>query len=97
MSEHLHIEHDDGTAILTIDRPEKKNAMTYALLGEFIETIRSLGADPDVHVIILTGVPGAFCAGTDLSDLATIPGKERGVRGEAEDTDRGPSSSVRNR
>jgi enoyl-CoA hydratase len=87
MSEHLHIEHDDGTAILTIDRPEKKNAMTYALLGEFIETIRSLGADPDVHVIILTGVPGAFCAGTDLSDLATIPGKERGVRGEAEDTD----------
>jgi enoyl-CoA hydratase/carnithine racemase len=39
-------------------------------------------------MLLLTGVPGSFCAGTDLADLATIPGKERGVRGEAHEHDR---------
>ena len=42
------------------------------------------GRDP-ARVVILTGVPGAFCAGTDLADLATIPGETRGLRGEASD------------
>ncbi len=72
----------DGVATITIDRPEKKNAMTYAMLGEFIETVNAAGADPAVRVIIVTGRPGAFCAGTDLADLATIPGEVRGLRGD---------------
>ena len=36
-------------------------------------------------VLLITGVPGAFCAGTDLADLATIPGENRGLRGSAEE------------
>ena len=74
---------DDGIGVVTIDRPEKRNAMTYAMLGAFIEAVRKAGEDDRVRVLIVTGAGGAFCAGTDLADLATVPGESRGVRGEA--------------
>jgi enoyl-CoA hydratase/carnithine racemase len=74
---------DDGIGVVTIDRPEKRNAMTYAMLGAFIEAVRQAGEDERVRVLIVTGAGGAFCAGTDLADLATVPGETRGVRGEA--------------
>ena len=77
----------DGIGTITIDRPEKKGAMTYAMLGEFIGTIHEAGRDDAARVLILTGAPGTFCAGTDLADLETVPGKERGTRGTAEETD----------
>jgi enoyl-CoA hydratase len=79
---HIRYEVDpDGIATLTIDRPEKRGAMTYAMLGAFIETVAKAGADEKVRVLIVTGAGGSFCAGTDLADLATIPGETRGVRG----------------
>lgn len=77
----------DGIGTITIDRPEKKGAMTYALLGDFIETVHRAGADDAARAIILTGAPGTFCAGTDLSDLESVPGKDRGTRGTAEQTE----------
>lgn len=88
MADHILYEVEDGIATITIDRPEKKNAMTYQMLGNFIEVVRRAGADPGARVVILTGVPGAFCAGTDLSDLATVPGEQRGLRGTAEERER---------
>lgn len=83
MSNLILYEVTDGIGTITINRPEKKNAMTYAMLGEFIATIASAGADAAAKVLIITGAPGAFCAGTDLADLATIPGSQRGLRGTA--------------
>jgi enoyl-CoA hydratase len=77
----------DSICTITIDRPEKRNAMTYAMLADFIDTVRRAGADDSARVLIVTGAGGAFCAGTDLSDLATIPGESRGVRGSPEQTD----------
>jgi enoyl-CoA hydratase/carnithine racemase len=77
---------EDRVGVVTIDRPEKRNAMTYAMLGDFIETIGRADEDPDTVVIVVTGVPGAFCAGTDLADLATVPGETRGLRGSSEET-----------
>lgn len=85
MGTFIRYETDGPIGTITIDRPEKKNAMTYAMLGEFIEVIGRAGADPTVSVVVVTGVPGAFCAGTDLADLATVPGATRGLRGTAED------------
>ena len=85
MTEH-HIRYavdDDGIAVITIDRPEKRNAMTYAMLRAFTERVGEAGADDKVRVLIVTGAGGAFCAGTDLADLATVPGETRGVRGTA--------------
>ncbi|HSL58790.1 MAG TPA: enoyl-CoA hydratase-related protein [Acidimicrobiales bacterium] len=88
MSDHIRYEVADGIATITIDRPEKRNAMTYAMLGEFLDTVARAGADDDARVVIVTGSGGAFCAGTDLADLATIPGETRGVRGEAHEGDK---------
>lgn len=88
MSEPIRLEVDGGIAILRIDRPEKKNAMTYAMLGTFLDQVAAIAEDDAIRVVIFTGVPGAFCAGTDLADLATIPGTERGVRGRADEADR---------
>jgi len=89
MGEHIRYDVDaDGIATITIDRPEKKNAMTYAMLFDFIETVARAGDDPDARVVIVTGVPGAFCAGTDLADLATVPGSDRGLRGRADEHER---------
>jgi enoyl-CoA hydratase/carnithine racemase len=83
-----HIRHavdDEGIATITIDRAEKRNAMTYAMLGAFHEAIAKVSADPKARVVILTGVSGAFCAGTDLSDLQGTPTGERGSRGGVRD------------
>src|SRR5512144_1154536 len=85
MSEFIRFAVEEGIGTVTIDRPEKRNAMTFAMLGAFIETLRKAGEDPDVRVLVITGVPGAFCAGTDLADLATVPGETRGLRGSAEE------------
>src|SRR5260370_7082111 len=87
MTEH-HIRYaidSDGIATLTIDRPEKRNAMTYAMLQKFTECVNEAGADDRVRVLIVTGNGGAFCAGTDLADLSTIPGESRGTRGRSDE------------
>ena len=86
---HIRTEIDDeGIATITIDRPEKRNAMTYAMLHAFTEAVATAGADDAVRVVIVTGSGGAFCAGTDLADLATIPGATRGTRGAAHEEEK---------
>src|SRR5262249_25404744 len=70
---------DDGIALITIDRPEKRNAMTYAVLRDFNDAVAAAGDDDRARVVILTGAGGSFCAGTDLSDLADTPTDERGT------------------
>src|SRR5438034_6579601 len=85
MTEH-HIRYevdDEGIGTITIDRPEERGAMTYAMLGAFIGKVAEAGADDRVRVVIITGSGGAFCAGTDLADLASVPGESRGTRGTA--------------
>jgi enoyl-CoA hydratase/carnithine racemase len=85
---HIHYEREGRVGTITIDRPEKKNAMTFAMLGDFIEAVGEASADEAINVLVVAGVPGAFCAGTDLADLSTIPGEQRGLRGSAEETDK---------
>jgi len=82
-------ESSDGIGTITIDRPEKKNAMTYAMLGELWDALDEGAADAGAKALILTGVPGSFCAGTDLSDLQGTPTGERSGGGERKV--RGPS------
>jgi enoyl-CoA hydratase/carnithine racemase len=69
---------DERIGTITIDRPEKRNAMTYRVLRDFIATIAEAGEDERSRVLIVTGTGGAFCAGTDLSDLSDTPTDQRG-------------------
>ncbi len=88
MSEYIKTTVDQrGIATVLIDRAERRNAMSFDMLRSFIETIGRLGDDPSVRVLVVTGGDqGSFCAGTDLSDLDSIPGKDRGLRGTAQES-----------
>ena len=55
-----------GVATLTLDMPEKHNAMSAAMMAELTEAARQLGQDNAVRVVVLTGAGKSFCAGADL-------------------------------
>ena len=63
----LKIETDPrGVARLSLNRPEKHNAMSAQMIEELTEAAARLGADEDVRVVVLTGEGRSFCAGGDL-------------------------------
>src|SRR3954447_457135 len=64
----------DGTAVLTMDRPDKLNAMSQAFFAELPEAMRALDEDPDVRVCVLTGAGRAFSAGGDIGDFHALSG-----------------------
>ena len=82
---HIRYEVDDGVATITIDRPEKRNAMTYAVLRDFTQTIWRASDDDAAKAVIVTGAGGAFCAGTDLAELDDTPEGERGSAARIDD------------
>lgn len=61
----------DGIAVVTMHRPEARNALNAELRRAVPETLQRLDADPDVRVLILTGADPAFCAGLDLGELGS--------------------------
>src|SRR3954453_14497096 len=64
----------DGTALVTINRPDKLNAMNHAFFGELPEVMRELDEDPEVRVCVLTGSGRAFSAGGDIADFHALEG-----------------------
>jgi enoyl-CoA hydratase/carnithine racemase len=56
-------------AVVTLNRPKALNALTGALVGALAASIKSLGEDPDVGSILLTGAGTAFCAGGDMNGM----------------------------
>jgi enoyl-CoA hydratase/carnithine racemase len=64
---------DEGAVrILTLDRPERRNAFTVALYEELTEALRHADGDDTVRAVVLTGAGSAFSAGTDLEELSAI-------------------------
>src|SRR5207247_9793459 len=59
----------DGVARLTLDRPEKRNALSLDLRVELAEALDAQAADEDVRCIVLTGAGTAFCAGMDVTQF----------------------------
>ena len=76
----VRVEEDDGVLLITIDRPEQRNAMTRAASERIAAALDELDRRPDLAVGVLTGAGGTFCAGMDLKrflagETASVPGR----------------------
>ena len=65
------LEIEEGVAVLTLDRAEKRNALSRALRDEIVQRLEALAKDDSVRVVLLTGNGPVFCAGFDRSELAS--------------------------
>jgi enoyl-CoA hydratase len=69
-TETLEIAHDGPITIVTIDRPERRNAVDSVCAEQLRQAFVAFEADPDASVAVLTGAQGTFCAGADLKAVA---------------------------
>ena len=69
-AEPLVVEHDGPVTVVTIDRPERRNAVDSVCADLLREAFLAFDADPDRSVAVLTGAQGTFCAGADLKAIA---------------------------
>ncbi|MET8984185.1 enoyl-CoA hydratase-related protein [Nonomuraea wenchangensis] len=69
MNELLVDRDDDGVVLITLNVPERRNAMTDAMTDRWRETMTALATDPDARCVVVTGAGTAFSAGGDLSWL----------------------------
>ena len=65
----LSLERREDVAVVTLQRPEKRNALSIDLRVELAETFGALGEDDQVGALVLTGAPPAFCSGMDTSEF----------------------------
>lgn len=64
----------EGVAVVTINRPEKRNAMNSDVRRGLLESLRKIEGDDSVSVVILRGAGEHFCAGADLNELYSLDG-----------------------
>ncbi len=62
-----------GVVLLVLDRPGRLNAFDNAMVLELPPVLRGFADDPEVRVVVITGAPGAFSAGGDLSVVGSLP------------------------
>jgi enoyl-CoA hydratase/carnithine racemase len=70
MTEHLRFKVDEGIATITLDRPEKMNAFTDAMLERWLAALEECRTSPDVRVIVITGTGRAFTTGGDIGSFS---------------------------
>ncbi|MEU4802206.1 enoyl-CoA hydratase [Actinosynnema sp. NPDC023587] len=77
MSEVL-LERSDRVGVITVHDPERRNALTLDLSDQLVAAVKTCERDADVHAVVVTGAPPAFCAGADLTALGAA--REEGLR-----------------
>jgi enoyl-CoA hydratase len=70
------------TAMLTFNRPEVLNALSTTVATETLDALRSIGSNPDVRVLILTGAGRAFIAGADIAEMEAKTAEEARIYSE---------------
>ena len=78
MTERILAERVGKVAVLTVDAPDRRNSLTLALSADLAGAVEDAERDEDVHAVVVTGTPPAFCAGADLTALGEA--KEEGLR-----------------
>ncbi|WP_328445725.1 enoyl-CoA hydratase [Amycolatopsis sp. NBC_00438] len=78
MTDSIVSEHTGGVALLTVDAPGSRNALTLELSSQLADAVAAAERDESVHAVVVTGTPPAFCAGADLSALGAAD--EQGLR-----------------
>jgi enoyl-CoA hydratase len=73
----IDVTEDGGVALVTMNRPAQRNAMSADLVRGLIDVALRLDAATETRAIVLTGAPPGFCAGSDLAGLAGMTGPER--------------------
>ncbi len=80
MSDYL-LDVADGVAVLTLNRPTKKNALTLPMVREMAGAVAALHDRDDVNVLVVTGAGGEFCAGADLvANAGALQGGEEAAK-----------------
>jgi 2-(1,2-epoxy-1,2-dihydrophenyl)acetyl-CoA isomerase len=74
---------ENGVLTLTLNRPERLNALNGALIEALSDGIKRVGTDPECRAVLITGAGRGFCAGADLANRAFAPGDARPDLGEA--------------
>jgi enoyl-CoA hydratase len=78
----LRVERHDRVALLTLDNPDRRNALGLAMVDGIVAAFEELEVDPEVGAVVVTGAPPAFCSGADLSELDhQRRGEGRDIRG----------------
>ncbi|TKJ34237.1 enoyl-CoA hydratase/isomerase family protein [Blastococcus sp. CCUG 61487] len=85
MSEDLRLTVDDGIATLTLNRPAKRNAVTYDMWRGITEACRQVSADDAVRLLVVRGEGEHFCAGADISGFGAVSREEYHAANEAAD------------
>ncbi len=70
--QHLLVERDGHVLVLTMNRPERKNALSPSMMDGMAAAWDEVNANPDIRVAILTGAGGCFCAGADLQAMTEL-------------------------
>ncbi|HEY2488100.1 MAG TPA: crotonase/enoyl-CoA hydratase family protein [Streptosporangiaceae bacterium] len=94
MADEVLIEIDGGIAVITINRPQARNAVNGAVSAGIAAAVEDLDARRDVRVLILTGAGGTFSAGMDLKGFLTGDNPLAGGRGFGGITERPPAKPV---
>ena len=68
-AEHVLFEVKDGVATLTLNRPERKNPLSFESYAEMRDLFRALSYAEDVHAVVVTGAGGNFCSGGDVHEI----------------------------
>src|SRR2546430_14001707 len=67
--QYLTLELNNTTAIVTLNRPEQRNALSLELMQELIASLSEIENNPDVHAVILAAAGRAYCSGHDLREM----------------------------
>ncbi|HST51897.1 MAG TPA: enoyl-CoA hydratase [Pyrinomonadaceae bacterium] len=72
MYENINVEFDAGIATVTLNRPEKLNALAGHMRRDMAEALEHAGSDPEVRVVVITGAGRAFSAGADVRRMCEL-------------------------